>query len=526
MRLFRTSAVRSLSRQLCVMFILAVILAVPSAAIEKDKRVQDDAPSPSQPLTLAVYPAQLTLDMARHGQVLLLARSADGTTITSAELSFIPIAGLATPIAKKPAMPATGDLVWIVDVDAAASVPSTVKLVAQLTYNAEKGPPGIAVVTVTVTTPSPISLGELKTTLLPADGLMPLDLTFAIENPTRQAARIKDFRVLAPASVSFVADINGKQPVSRPLLPSPIDAAPGGSLAIPLHVVAGAALPGTYTLVIGFDVAFSNQPEQWLPATVQSKVVIQVPGVSEALQFIGSLLLLPGVLAVLTFITFFAWVAREAPIDWKNPFLLVVSVMLSYGASKAYAWWTDRNILAGYEMNDVVNLWLGSVTVGAVGGFGAGAFTRGIRWLHDWWQPQLKDKPIDILRKLGRHGVDFWLPAVQRGLGTNADAQFMLVLPFGKAGPGRRWLVQRTLLGQGDADGAVARLQRIADILNGPHGTACQTRALVKEVAAGWKEGQVTLAWEGNPGMGPFEAAAADHPVWSKNSNGGRTCRS
>jgi hypothetical protein len=490
------------------------ILALPSAAIAAEKTQLEP------PLTLEVQPTELSLDMGRpRGQLLVLARNPKAATIRSAELHFIPVLGLTTTIVQKPTTPWAGDLVWIVEVTGAEAASSPARLVTQLTYTASghNVPTRTTAATVTVTAPPPMSVTALKTTLLPPDGLVdeetPLDLMLTIDNPTRQTAQVKDIVLLAPAKyVQF-------DPKRLPH--SPGEVAPGGSLAIPLRLVVGAAVPGTYTLVIGFNVAFSNRPAEWLPTTAQSKVSIEVRGVSDALQFlnVGSLLLLPGVLTILTFITFFSWFAGRAPIDWKNPFLLVVSVMLSFCAAKTYPWITarwlgqSRDYLRAYQMQDVVNVWVGSVTIGGGVGIVAGLAVSGLQWWDRTWQPQLTDRPIDILRKLGCYGADFWLPAVQRNPnGDAAAAQLMLVLPFGRADPGRHWVVQRTRLGQGNGDGAAGRMAVITGLLNGEHGAASQTRRLVKEVSAGLRVQQVTLEWEREPNVGPVEVADADHP--------------
>jgi hypothetical protein len=492
------------------------VMAIAELELAMAKNAQPDDTPPA--LTLEAQPNEVTLDMRRqpHGQLLVLARNPKATKLDFAELSFVPVTGLTTTIVNKPPPPLADDLVWTVDVAADETAALPAKLVVQLRYKAA-GPnagPRTLVTTIGIAAPSVPTIASLKTTLLPADGVVeedtPLDTTLQIDNTTRQTVHIKDIVLLAPANYLRFS----RAP------PSMAEIAPSGSLAIPLQITVGAASPGTYSLVIGYNAAFASRPAEWLPATAQGKIGIEVRGVSDTLQFlnVGSVLLLPGVLAVLTFITFYAWLSGNAPLDWKNPFLLVVSVMLSYLAAKFYPWLTAhwlgqrRDFFHAYQMQDVVYVWVGSVAIGASVGLVTGGSISGYRWWRSRREPDLADRPINVLCKLARLHHDFWMRAVQRDpAGGDAAAQLMLVLPFGTAGAGRRWIVQRARLAEGTALGAAGRMMTIRGLL-GHHGTAIQTRMLLRQVQQGLDAGQITLEWERNANIGPVEVADTDHP--------------
>ncbi|ARN82635.1 hypothetical protein B1812_17780 [Methylocystis bryophila] len=503
-----------------VLLIGFTLLITIGVSIAEGKRPQGASAADGSPLELEVQPSELALDAGQpaHGRLLVLAKNSKRSTIASASLSFIPVTGLTAKIIQNPPLPSAGDLFWILEVTGGETAPVPAKLVIQLTY-ATAGATNTPIVTATTTTisaPSPASVTALKAAVAPPDGSVeektPLDVVLEIDNPTRQTAHIKNIALLAPANY---VEFDPKQPP-----PSMSEIPPGGRLATPLHITTKkeGVVPGTYTLVIGFNAGFSNQSPQWAPATAQAKINVEVRGVSDALQFlnVGSLLLLPGALIILTFIASFSWYSGRAPVDWKNPFLLVVSVILSFVAAEIYPvvtqWRGDRHdYLKAYQLQDVINVWVGSVAVGGGGGMIAGALLKFIQW----WKasPDPADKPIDVLCKLKRHGADFWLTAVQRDPnGDDAAAQLMLVLPFGGAAAGRRWLIQRVRLQQGDANGAAARYQTIVSLLNGDRGAAVHTKKLVEVVQEGFNARQVLLSWERSPDVGPVEAADAEYP--------------
>jgi hypothetical protein len=289
---------------------------------------------------------------------------------------------------------------------------------------------------------------------------------------------------------------------------------------VPLTLKASAAIPATYPLVISFAARFRGE-STWEHAITQGKVTIGVPGVSDAMQFLGipSLLLLPGALMILTFITVLPRFTLRPPIDWKNPSLLVAAVLLSFAAGYLYPcvtkYWlgTERNYLRGYDMSDVGYLWIGSIAIAAVVAAAAGVVTLAARASYRWWksfnEPQENDLALATLKKLQSHGAPFKLAAVSKRPAANAPAaaappQTMLVLPFGEVKPGQRWVVQQAVFHRiAGAPGAANRAQAITQILEEiDNDTPGAVGRLLKQIEQGL-HGDIIFEWEDDQDLGP-----------------------
>ena len=193
---------------------LMILLCITATATAKDA-----VPKPA-PLTLEIQPTEITLDLstAAHGHLLVVAHNPSRTLVTG-NLKFVAPLGLVTKVDDSSPMPSAGDLFWVVDVTGTGSLPSPVKVVAELTYSFTTGQPQIIVAaTAAVTLAQPQSATDaIKATLLPAEGtvdeLTPLNLQLQIDNPTRRSIEVKvedkDFTLLAPTA-SYVTLIIGK----------------------------------------------------------------------------------------------------------------------------------------------------------------------------------------------------------------------------------------------------------------------------------------------------------------------------
>ncbi|MGD0104734.1 MAG: hypothetical protein ABSC06_11925 [Rhodopila sp.] len=488
-------------------------------------------------LKLEVQPSELTLDLGQPatGRLLILAHNPDPAALSLATLVPLASAGITATIAQPPAT-TSGDLVWAVDVTADQTAASPAKLVFTLTYagTGRTAPPAIVSVTATINPPPPLTASVLKAVLLPAEGSVegdtPLDTVLKIDNPSRQAAHVTHVRVIAPERYVCLGEPPLKPSIRaecRTQAPPDGTISPGGTLAIPLLLVAKSALPGSYPLVIGFDATLDGLSLGAQPLFAQGKLSLEVRGVSDALQLVGipSLLLAPGVLAILTGIAAWGLFAGQKAVDLKQvPILLVIAVVLSFGAALLYPILTERYLgvrrdyLLGYDMRDVVYVWVGSMAVGGLFGGVPGLSVWIVRAVQRHCQrllPSPTDNALNVLEKLDRHHADFLLPAWQSA-NPGANPQFMLELPFGDAGAGNRWLVQRAAVRPGNQAGTQGRIARIRAALEVQPSDIAR---LFKEIRDGKKAGEVLVDWERDPELGPQAFPTANyHPV-----NGNRT---
>jgi hypothetical protein len=488
--------------------VFAVLMGAAIAAPAKD--------APAKPeLRLEVQPADIILDMTTGlvGRLRVLAHNSSSTEVTG-KLNFIAPSGLVAKEVESPSLPAAGDLAWLVEVTATESLPSPAKLVIEFAYTFRTGPaPTIAVTVATITLPSPQSLaGNIKAGLAPAEGSVdefkPFDLRLQIDNPTRRTVEIGPITTLAP-SPTYIDLKPGQHTTTIP---------PGSSISVPLQVTAKAAIPGTYALMVGFNARFLNPPGASEPMTAQSKVTIGIPGVTDALQFLGipSLLLLPGVLMILTFLTVWPWLTGRPEVDWKKPALLLLAVLLSFGAAYAYPVVTKewgglaRDYLRGYELRDVIYVWAGSMAIGL--GFAIVVSLLywigiGLRRLANSNEPQTTDQPLDILKKMRHHRAAFKLPA--KRLASDPNADWKLALPFGQTG-GQYWLVQQGLIRPTAVPMAAARGTKIQERLEAiDNSTPGAIDRLIEEIEAGLSAEELTQQWD--PDLGPSKVNGTDY---------------
>jgi hypothetical protein len=471
-----------------------------------------------------VDPSEIIVDptTAPKAQLLVVAHNPSGGKITTSTLDLVAPPGLEAKAGNDPSLPATGDLSWPIEVTATnGSLPSPAKLVIELKYTFDTKPePGIVATVATVTLPPPQALADaVKATLMPSEGdldeFRPFELRLRIDNPTRRTVEIGQLKLLSPSST--YVELKGGTNASTITIPS------GESASIPLTLAAKAAIPGTYTFLIGFDGRWLNPTSAWEPMTAQGKITIGIPGVTDALQFLGipSLLLLPGALIILTFLTTLPPLTGRQPIDWKQPGLLLLVVLLSVAAGVFYPWATRHwlgvahDYLRGYELRDVAYVWGGSMTVGLAAAFAVKIWDeveKCIRWLRERYEPQTADQPIDILRKLQSHRANFEL--VTKRPANNNAAPWRLLLPIGQA-EGREWLVRQGVIRHTNAAGGAERgnaVQRSLEAIDNapPAAKAAANASLIKVIQAGLAGEQLTLAWD-PPNAGPTLVGAADY---------------
>jgi hypothetical protein len=356
----------------------------------------------------------------------------------------------------------------------------------------------------------------LKVTLFPSEGnvdeLNPLHVTLHVGNPSNRLIAIDRISLLSPAYLT----LNGKPP-------SVIRIAPGESVDIALTLRTNVAVPGTYALVLELFSRFAGTKASWEPAFAQGKVTIGIPGIGDAMQFLGipSLLLLPGILMIITFAALFGALTHRPAIDAKQPILLVIAVLLSFLTVPIYPWFTrltlgvPRNYLHGYDLEDVIYLWTMSIVLGAVVAIIAAAIDR---WLWNR-QPHETDKPIVVLRKLSSRRVSEFRLAGYRKRPANEGGPvgpLMLALPFGKADDGKMWLVPRVrpyrIKETPSAHNRIDRIGQILESFDNPQNKIPDADGeLLRTLRAGLAASEIRLIWDNGETFGPRQAQSTDY---------------
>jgi hypothetical protein len=477
-------------------------------------------------LTLELQPADVTLSEGTSPvrRLFLVAHSSDKALVGGAKLHIDPPEGITARVTDAPTgWPRSGDLVWTIEVGIDNARSAGGKLVVFLTYEAgAQAPQAVAMAVATIAVaPAPDLTSTVKTALVPAEGSLdefnPLDLAVQITNTGRQPVAVGAVKLLSP-------------PYARldPEPKTPVQLEPGQSVLMPLTLKsATTVLPGSYALVLSYSIGRRDAPAQQAVATVQGKVTIGIPGVSDAMQLLGipSLLLLPGILTVLGFVAAWAPLTQLSGPDWKNPGLLLLAIGLSFGYAFAYPYavqWVlhqARDYLHGYDLRDIIYVWTGSIAIGvALAIIASLGYWGWIAWRYVQrrrTQPTEMDTPDVIIEKLARQDATFSLPRLRlrQQEGGAPDLTTFLPLPFGEVEAGQRWVVRQGIVRE---TGAGTPRQR---------NTAQQCwlqigAALVDAAAPGsaglWRavkrgRGNPALAFEWDGGTGPRKVNDADY---------------
>jgi hypothetical protein len=457
---------------------------------------------------------------------LVIAHNPDKAPLAKPQLSFLASTGLTPKIVREPSPDASGDLFWEVELTGGESLPASTKFVVQLTYPVNTRPV-IATGVVTVISAAPQSaVSSLKVALSPpegsADEFKNFDLLLQIENGGRRTVELQtqSLEVLNPsrkyvelttpelAMTTGGVKHNAIGGRSRFPFASPRTISPGASATVPVTIESKVAIPGTYPLVLSFQARLQDSQAGWEKVTTQSKITLGIPGLSEAMQFLGipSLLLLPGALMILTFLSVLPMLTGWPEIDWKKPGLLIAAIILSAIAAMVYPWLTgligtERNYLRGYSLRDIIYVWLGSIVAGLI----PALVVSYLKYRRDraevardaLYYPLTSDGPLDILTKLVRNGASFKL--------RRAPApDLWLILPFARSN--EEWLVKQAIVEPASADNQAlergGKVEQALEAIEKDNSNAIEE--LIELIKAGIDEKLLRIRWAG--GQGPQQS--------------------
>ena len=360
----------------------------------------------------------------------------------------------------------------------------------------------------------------LKVTVYPNEGnldeLHPLDLTVHAQNPSRWAIEVDNVALLSPKAYVSVSN------TVKPVRIAPNDS---GDLSVSLQTKA--AIPGTYALVLGVCARYYNANTPCRPAFALGKITIGVPGVADAMQYLGipSLFLLPGALIMIMFAALYGWLTRRPAIDVKQPIILVWAVGLSFAVLPIYEvltrLWTkqSRNYLQSYSLEDLMSLWAFSIVAAAAA---AGMAAAIYRLREKRYQPHDTDTQIDVFRKLLWHRVrhdggecHFKLAAVQQRPAAGSSSHVMFALAFGRTEPGKIWIVPGITVDVAaetkEAQDCVARIQEsLIKVDNRDHASS-EDDVLARRVEDGFSASLIKLGWDDGETSGPRTVTNIDY---------------
>lgn len=200
----------------------------------------------------------------------------------------------------------------------------------------------------------------------------------------------------------------------------------GSSRALPFQITADVVEPGQHTVAWELDLAWSRGDAKHQGAAVAvHDFTLAVLGESDLLQLFAwpSILVLPGALMILAFLTLRkrVWPRSQSDLSatdaaTKAEFWLI-AVALSFLAAMLYPWLTGklgdpRDFIAVHGLDDIVNLWLGSVLLALLawalwygGKLAVQRFAEELQRSRERRTlPRPQDNPLEVIAKLERAG--------------------------------------------------------------------------------------------------------------------------
>lgn len=241
----------------------------------------------------------------------------------------------------------------------------------------------------------------------------PIPLYLMLTNTSSEPVTINQISPSGPAFMEF----------DPGQLKVPFSIEGGQTLSIPFTATpSNAIIAGDHLLFFDVAMTWQNAGQTINSNTILStKVTVESFGEPEMLKVLGvpSFYILPGFLMVVT--VGLLWrvskIGREFPLSITSPEFWLVAITLSIGIASIYPLVTGRDYLTGYDLRDVVQIWLSSIIL-AAGAFvvivgGANLVRRYLEWRRRrhlaWLLPNSNDKPVELLHKLHRQNLGVFL---------------------------------------------------------------------------------------------------------------------
>lgn len=423
--------------------------------------VHAQAPTPA--VSLSVTPTMIEITSNQQVQLVVVA-TIPITTVRSISLTTFTDLGIVATVhdPARTAPPLRGSLAWSVDVKPAALGPKEGTLYFRADYMQESDGvlvPGVAFTQVTI---NDRDLDPLNTIV---DAQIDTALETLKDQQTGQAylriSNLSDVPVtitkISPAAPPFL------KTTRTPNLPLTLQARQTRALEYQFTAT-DAIVPGKHLLVFEVEAEWERNARRVQGSLVLTRTLnFEVIG-QEFLTFaqIPSLLLLPGILLVTTFIVLHrrAFPQTDPGLDFTKPEFWLGAVLVSMLALLIYTPLTTglanvfptifapRNYLQAYGLRDLIGLWLGAMFFGLLTW---AVWGSALRYREHREQIRLKglqvnqvDTPAEVLRVLANHKVGFNLPSVRyvkQAEGQPAQTQNVFRLPVGATDPSQAWII-------------------------------------------------------------------------------------
>jgi hypothetical protein len=288
----------------------------------------------------------------------------------------------------------------------------------------------ISVANLKLNSPAPPTLDdvkvEIKTALESLDVRHPGVVYLLVANDSGAPIKINSITGSGPDEVTFD---NPKLPVEVPNR---------HTSSLPITVSAAERVrKGKYLLLFDLGLVSEHAPTDTIHKVITHQAQIGIPGEADVLTLLGipSLLLIPGVLMLVVLILLWriplprpAGVSPNLPFEEKTIRFWVIAVTLSILMAGIYPHLPGGvDYLDRYSLADVIGVWFASLFIGAllyvVALVIAHIYERVAKWLLRRRTPSATDRPTDLLRKLGRQGLD--LRRERYEFTRNSDAHYI-----------------------------------------------------------------------------------------------------
>lgn len=389
-------------------------------------------------IQLEVVPQTLEIASCQTGSPLLvIARNPTSQTAPAVQITSLSDGGLTlSPSPPTVTLASHRETSWQFQVTCQSGfVSGNVHIVLRSNPPGQSGPVAVQIATksipVKLRDPRPLENTasiEVKSTLASLHSGDAGELTLAITNKTAEplsvtvtpkAARFFTFGLPPPAAPP-------KSDANPPTVPATISPLSTGAVTFTVSAN-GKVTPGKQILQFEVTLDQGGQPRSFL---VTRDVEVNVMGASEILTAVGvpSLFLLPGFLAVSSFLLLWRWniwrptPAGPSPLEFPKPDFWVVSITVSMVITGCFLLFLRKDYLSYYGLGDLMVLWFTSILIGSVVYLVYRAVALYVASRH---YPQRRDSPIAILHKMKRYGMAMDLPTIK--LKAGKEILFLLL---------------------------------------------------------------------------------------------------
>jgi hypothetical protein len=487
-----------------------------------------EPPAQEQRVRLDAVPGQLNVvRQSDEGVALVAAAVPNGLQITDPQLDVVEPRGIKATIVPVPTKTAgSGDIAWAVKISADSLASSDVQIPVRFTYTAgtEKLPRQALTSIRAIVLPTPESALTIRLErgfeILTEWGAH--DLTLFIENRASEDVIIRQVsEISGPNFLAFDFESAKDKTV-----PADSTIAVPGSVSF---IKDRRPSPRSHTITIRALISGTRTPGQF-EKLVDTKIDVGIAGVGDTLKAfeLPSLFLLPGLLTLVVASwlnsRLFSWRTTNQPPTWdaKQPSFWVAAVT----ASGVIAWIVfvvfQYDILESYNLNDVILLWLLSITVFPAiyltvyfaGGYPLDRLSAKLHRFSERNNPSTDDPPDEFLRKLALKGSSFYMNSFEIPRFGGLSRVF---LPNLVANGGKFWAIPGAVITVGPTEPEMAH--ELDEVLDSSDGVK-KLHTLLKRASApshqsAWErfaqifvrqqQENVRIEWENSIIKGPCE---------------------